>query len=163
MTIATIASSDPGVNQGTASIASIIVGERHRRDMGDIDGLAASIAELGLLHPVVITPDGRLIAGERRLVACKQLGWATVPVTVIQLDELLNGELAENTARKDFTPMEATARDGFGSKTCPDCNVDFATPGGNGSPRRSARCSSGGAAPSTPCARSSAGCTPSRR
>src|SRR5262245_8424756 len=58
----------------------IIVGERHRRDMGDIDGLAASLGELGLLHPIVIRPDGTLIAGERRLRAAELLGWAQIPV-----------------------------------------------------------------------------------
>ena len=34
---------------------SIRIGERHRKDMGDIDGLARSIADVGLLHPIVIT------------------------------------------------------------------------------------------------------------
>jgi ParB family transcriptional regulator, chromosome partitioning protein len=63
-------------------IASIKVGERIRKDMGDIAGLAASIADIGLLHPIVVKPDGTLIAGERRLAACKKLGWDKVPVTV---------------------------------------------------------------------------------
>ena len=51
----------------TRPIDSIIVGERHRRDMGDIDGLAASIAEVGLLHPVVVRPAG--LAHRRRAPA----------------------------------------------------------------------------------------------
>jgi ParB/Sulfiredoxin domain len=50
----------------------IKVGDRHRHDLGDISGLAASIAEIGLPHPVVIRPDGTLIAGERRLAALKR-------------------------------------------------------------------------------------------
>jgi hypothetical protein len=45
-------------------VADIIVGTRHRKDMGDIAGLAASLAELSLLHPIVVRPDGVLIAGE---------------------------------------------------------------------------------------------------
>lgn len=90
-------------------IKSVAVGRRHRLDMGDIDGLAASIAELGLLHPIVIKPDGALIAGERRLVACKALGWSKVPVTVIDLDKIVRGEFAENTHRKNFTLSEAVA------------------------------------------------------
>ena len=56
---------------------------RSRKDMGDIDSLAASIQDVGLLHPVVVTPENVLIAGERRLLAVKQLGWTTVPVTVV--------------------------------------------------------------------------------
>lgn len=64
------------------AIADIRVGERHRRDLGDIDGLAASMASIGLLHPVVVTPEGLLICGERRLRAAQLLGWKTIPVTI---------------------------------------------------------------------------------
>ena len=92
-----------------APIAKIHIGKRHRRDLGDVDGLAASIAELGLLHPVVIRPDGALIAGERRLEACKALGWTHVPVTVVELHKIARGEFAENAVRKDFTLSEAVA------------------------------------------------------
>lgn len=38
-----------------------------------------SIDALGLMHPIVVTPDNRLVAGERRLRACQSLGWNTVP------------------------------------------------------------------------------------
>jgi N6-adenosine-specific RNA methylase IME4 len=90
-------------------VAEIIIGIRHRRNLGDIDSLARSIAELGLLHPIVIRPDGVLIAGERRLAACKLLGWQAVPVTVVDLGEIARGELAENAERKDFLPSEIDA------------------------------------------------------
>ena len=93
----------------TRPVSTIQVGERHRRDMGDVDGLAASINEIGLLHPVVISPDGSLIAGERRLEACKRLGWPSIPVTLIDLDKVVRGEFAENSHRKDFTLSEAVA------------------------------------------------------
>ena len=66
------------------AIADIVVGKRHRKDMGDIPGLAASIAEHTLLHPVVIAPDGVLIAGERRLRAVQQVGSTEMPVTVVE-------------------------------------------------------------------------------
>jgi N6-adenosine-specific RNA methylase IME4 len=92
-------------------IDSIIVGERHRRDLGDIAGLAASIAEVGLLQPIAVTFDGHLIAGERRLRAVEMLGWKTIPYTPIpiNLDEIVRGEFAENTCRKDFALSEAVA------------------------------------------------------
>ena len=77
--------------------------------MGDIPHLAESIREVGLLHPVVVKPDGTLIAGARRLEAAKFLGWPEIPVTVVELDDLLKGEWAENAERKDFTPSEAVA------------------------------------------------------
>ena len=63
-------------------IASITVGQRIRQDFGDIDALAASIAELGLLHPVVIDRHYKLLAGERRLRAAVKLGWTTIPATI---------------------------------------------------------------------------------
>jgi N6-adenosine-specific RNA methylase IME4 len=90
-------------------VDSIRVGERHRKDLGDIEGLARSINEIGLLHPIVVRPDGTLIAGERRLAACRLLGWQEVPVTVIDLENVVKGERDENMARKDFTPSEAVA------------------------------------------------------
>src|SRR5688572_12896863 len=90
-------------------IDDIDVGARHRIDLGDVDGLAASIREVGLLHPIVVTPDGRLIAGARRLEACRRLGMEEVAVTVVSLENTLRGEWAENADRKDFTPSEAVA------------------------------------------------------
>jgi len=90
-------------------ITKIKVRNRYRKNLGDIGSLAASIKELGLLHPIVIRPDGRLIAGERRLAACKKLGWKTVPVTSVNLKEVVKGEFAENAFRKNFLPSEIDA------------------------------------------------------
>jgi len=92
-------------------ISGIIVGERHRRDLGDIAGLAKSIDEVGLLHPIAVTFDGHLIAGERRLRAVELLGWKTIPYTPIpiNIDQIVRGEFAENTCRQDFTLSEAVA------------------------------------------------------
>jgi hypothetical protein len=91
------------------SITGIKVRHRYRKNLGDIESLAASIKELGLLHPIVVRPDGLLIAGERRLAACKRLGWKTVPVTFVDLKEVVRGEFAENAFRKDFLPSEIDA------------------------------------------------------
>jgi ParB/RepB/Spo0J family partition protein len=95
----------------TFPLDRIRVGERHRRDMGDIEALARSIAEVGLLQPIAVTFDGHLIAGERRLRAVELLGWKTIPYTPIplNLDQIVRGEFAENTHRKDFTLSEAVA------------------------------------------------------
>jgi len=90
-------------------ISAITVGDRYRKDMGDLDALAASIREHGLLHPVVITVDGTLVAGERRLRACALLGWKHVPVTVVDVPDLLRAERDENEVRKAFAPAEAVA------------------------------------------------------
>jgi N6-adenosine-specific RNA methylase IME4 len=88
------------------AIASIRISKRHRRDLGDIDELAQSIQEIGLLQPIVVTPAGTLIAGGRRLKACKALGWDKVPITVTDIDKIARGEYAENHFRKAFTPSE---------------------------------------------------------
>jgi hypothetical protein len=83
---------------------------RHRRDMGALEVLAASIATVGLLHPPVITKDGVLICGERRLLAARDiLGWKTIPVIVIEVPSIVEGEYAENEIRKDFAPSERVA------------------------------------------------------
>jgi len=69
---------------GARSIDSIIIGERPRKAMGDIAGLADNIRDIGLLHPISISADGALLAGQRRLEACKLLGWTEIPVTVVE-------------------------------------------------------------------------------
>ncbi len=92
-------------------IGMIRVEGRHRSDLGDIASLAESIRSVGLLHPVVVTGDGLLVAGERRLAAVKALGWEEVPVHVVEgLDDavsLLVAERDENTERKALLPTEA--------------------------------------------------------
>src|SRR5712691_984451 len=93
----------------TRPIDSIKIGNRHRHDLGNVGPLAASIADVGLLHPIVIRPDNILIAGARRLAACKQLGWTNIPVTTVNLDQIVRGEFAENAHRKDFLPSEIDA------------------------------------------------------
>lgn len=90
--------------------ASLIkVANRFRKDFGDIESLAASISEIGLLQPIGIDSGYRLVFGERRLRACLSLGWEKIPVRTVHLDSILQGELAENEFRKDFTPSERVA------------------------------------------------------
>src|SRR5262245_14705515 len=93
----------------TRRIDEIIIGKRHRRDLGDISALAANIDQVSLLQPIGVRPDGRLIWGERRLRAAQRLGWTDIPVRVVDLDNIALGEWAENTFRKDFTLSEAVA------------------------------------------------------
>jgi N6-adenosine-specific RNA methylase IME4 len=61
------------------------------------------------LHPVVVTPDHRLIAGQRRLEAMRKLGRTHVPVWIVPIDEIVRGEFAENAVRTDFLPSEYVA------------------------------------------------------
>lgn len=91
-------------------ISNIKIGKRHRENMGDLDGLAASIADVGLLHPPVVSPDFSLIVGARRIAAVKQLGWTHIDVSVAKnLDDayrLLRAERDENVQREDPSPLE---------------------------------------------------------
>ena len=95
--------------KATAPLEGIRIGARHRQDLGDVQALAASIERVGLLHPIVVSSDGLLIAGQRRLAACVLLGWSEVPVTVVDLAEAALGEQHENLARKDLLPSEIVA------------------------------------------------------
>lgn len=92
---------------------SITIVDRHRRDLGDIADLAASIKAIGLLNPVTITAEGRLIAGQRRMEACRLLGWDAVLVRVVgrltEAADLLIAERDENVCRKEMTPSERVA------------------------------------------------------
>jgi ParB family chromosome partitioning protein len=88
-------------------IGKIIIGDRARKDMGDLHALARSIADIGLLHPIVVTDDLHLVCGERRLRACRDiLGLDRVKVTVANIEALALGERDENEVRKDFTVSE---------------------------------------------------------
>ncbi len=88
----------------------IRIGERHRKDMGDLESLAASIATEGLLQPVGITEENLLVFGERRLRAVRDvLKQATIAARIVRVSSILAGEYAENEIRKDFTPSERVA------------------------------------------------------
>lgn len=95
------------------SIDSIVIGVRHRGDLGDIDALMTSIKRVGLLQPVTVTPEGVLVCGRRRLEAVKRLGWRTLKVWVRSgiSDELsrLLAQQDENELRKPLDPLEQAA------------------------------------------------------
>jgi len=91
------------------NIADIKIGDRYRKDMGDIEGLARSMNESGLIHPVALAADNTLIAGERRILAARLLGWESIEAHYVDLENLLRGEQDENKVRKDFTVTEAVA------------------------------------------------------
>lgn len=92
------------------TIDSITDGIRHRKELGDIDALARSIEDVGLLQPITLTPDGVLVCGKRRLEAVRRLGWTTLKVWVRSgiSDELshLLAQQDENQQRKPLTQLE---------------------------------------------------------
>ncbi len=85
---------------------------RTRFDPASIERLAASLAEAGVVQPLIVRPlgDGRyeLIAGERRWRAAREAGLQTVPVVVRDDEEAerLQTALIENMAREDLNPVD---------------------------------------------------------
>ena len=82
-----------------------------RQVMGDLSELMASIAEQGILEPLVVRQRGdrfQIIAGERRYQAAVQVGLRELPAVVRDVDdsEMLELALIENLQRKDLTPFE---------------------------------------------------------
>jgi ParB family chromosome partitioning protein len=95
------------------AVDAITVGARHRKDLGDVGELAASIGRVGLLQPITVNRDGVLICGARRLAAIKQLGWRTVNVWMrMGLSDKLSALMAERddiVSHKPYTKVELAA------------------------------------------------------
>lgn len=90
-------------------IEKVIIQDRVREEYGDMETLKSSIRKYGLLNPIIIDGEYRLIAGGRRLKAVRDLGFSTIEASI--LDEPNNLvkfdlEMQENLVRKDFTEQE---------------------------------------------------------
>jgi hypothetical protein len=88
--------------------STILSHDRQRQDLQDLPALVDSIRRLGQLQPILITRDNVLVAGGRRLEACRILG---IEVKAEYTDSQspatnLEMEYEENTARADFTWQE---------------------------------------------------------
>lgn len=84
---------------------------RSRFDEESLDELAQSIAERGVLQPILLRPDGedfRIIAGERRWRAAQKARLHAIPAIVREIDESATAELAliENIQREDLNALE---------------------------------------------------------
>lgn len=89
---------------------------RARFSEAQLEELAASIRDHGVLQPIIVRPledparseRYELVAGERRLLAAKIVGHASIPAVVRQLtdEEVLEVQLIENLQRADLHPME---------------------------------------------------------
>ena len=85
---------------------------RKRFDEVELQALADSIAQHGLLQPLAVRDMGngyyQIIAGERRWRACRLAGLSEVPVTVVEADDrtVMEMALVENLQREDLNPIE---------------------------------------------------------
>lgn len=115
-----------GPHAATTSVATvaevapdrIVPNPRQPREIFDedeLEGLATSLKDIGVLQPLVVRPiaDDRfeLVAGERRLRAARIAGLATVPVLIRHTDDadLLKEALVENIHRVQLNPLEEAA------------------------------------------------------
>lgn len=83
-------------------------------DEESLSELAASIAQIGVLQPILVRPVGdgfELIAGERRWRAARRAGLAVIPAVIRSAEDLGSVEqaLVENLHREDLTPLEEAA------------------------------------------------------
>jgi len=89
---------------------------RTRADLGDIGALAESIRQLGIITTIIVTPDGRLISGLRRLEAFKKLGWPEIPVRIVhtleEASEHMEAECGDTCERKEMN-LEETGKIGL--------------------------------------------------
>ena len=88
---------------------------REEFDEAGIDSLADSIAEVGVLQPILVRPDGsgsyQLIAGERRWRASRQAGLTEIPAIVREVRDVgaLEQAVVENLHRQDLNALEEAA------------------------------------------------------
>ncbi len=85
--------------------------DQPRQVMGDLSELMSSIAEKGIIEPLVVRQRGgryQIVAGERRYQASVQVGVRELPVVIRDVDdnEIMEIALVENIQRKDLTPFE---------------------------------------------------------
>lgn len=84
---------------------------RRAIESGGIEELTQSIRQLGLLNPLTVKkqPVGwEVVAGHRRLLACRMAPLDMVPIMVVETDAVTAAavSLAENAIREDLTPVE---------------------------------------------------------
>jgi ParB family chromosome partitioning protein len=80
-------------------------------DVKKIEELAQSIRTYGLLQPVIVRRDMdkfQLIAGERRFIACKSLGWTSIPALIREMSDSAMATIAliENLQRENLSYLE---------------------------------------------------------
>ena len=85
--------------------------DQPRQVMGDLSELKASIAEKGIIEPLIVRQRGaryQIVAGERRYQAASQIGLRELPVVIRDVDdtEIIEVALIENIQRKDLSAFE---------------------------------------------------------
>lgn len=94
-------------------IDEVGIGTRPRTDDGDLSVLENSVRAIGLLHPIVLDQQNTLIAGGRRLQACRNLGLSTIAARKLEISadglDALNIQTDENLCRRELSREEMNA------------------------------------------------------
>jgi ParB family transcriptional regulator, chromosome partitioning protein len=83
-----------------------------RNTLNNLDELSRSIRKIGLLQPIIIRTNRKnnfeVVAGNRRLNACKKLGWRKIACHLVELDdkEAFEASIIENVQRNTLDPIE---------------------------------------------------------
>lgn len=93
-------------------IGAIRVKPHVRRDLGDLTGLEQSIRKLGLLQPVLVDRSRVLVAGARRLEACRRAGLSRIPVVQLEIDA------------QDMTALDVQADENLCREALSDCDLE---------------------------------------
>ena len=107
----------PGDGNGVTQVTIDLIQRNPRQprekfDLEELENLAASIREHGVIQPLIVSPGKNgiytLIAGERRLQAARKAGLRTVPVVIRHAtdQQLLELALIENVQRADLNAIE---------------------------------------------------------
>lgn len=105
----------PAIDMREVVIADIVIERNPSRAYGikqdAVDALAADMKQIGLLQPIMVTPaEGKtfkLLFGEHRLAAAKQLGWKTIRA-IVQTEKVSHALVSflENYVRNNLTPID---------------------------------------------------------
>ena len=81
---------------------------RREAALENVQRLSESVAEVGMMNPITVTPDHTLIAGLHRLEAAKRLGWTEIECSVSDMDALHTelAEIDENVIRTGLSDLE---------------------------------------------------------
>lgn len=93
------------LQNGKIAISAVHVGDRQRKEYNNIESMAESLKTRGQLTPILVKPNGELVAGGRRLRAATMLGWTEIWAAVKEVlsdHEAQALELEENIKREDL-------------------------------------------------------------
>ena len=93
-------------------IDSVVVRQRIRAEVGDLEPMMDSLRRHGQLSPILINRHSELIAGHRRLESARRLGWTSVQAVMVEQvsdQRMLELEIEENVQRRQLNEDELAA------------------------------------------------------